>query len=39
VGKPEGRKPLRRLRLRWDDNIKMNQRSGMGYELDQSGLG
>ena len=26
MGKPEGRKPLGRLRLRWDDNIKMNLR-------------
>jgi hypothetical protein len=24
VGRPEGRKPLRRHRCRWEDNIKMN---------------
>jgi hypothetical protein len=24
VGKPEGRKPLRRRRLRWLDNIKID---------------
>jgi hypothetical protein len=24
VGKPEGRKPLGRLRRRWEDNIKMD---------------
>ena len=24
VGKPEGRRPLGRLRHRWDDNIKMD---------------
>jgi hypothetical protein len=23
VGKPEGKRPLGRLRLRWEDNIKM----------------
>jgi hypothetical protein len=26
VGKPEGRRPLGRLRLRWEDNIKINLR-------------
>jgi len=24
VGKPEGKKPLRRYRSRWEDNIKMD---------------
>jgi len=24
VGKPEGKRPLGRTRLRWEDNIKMN---------------
>jgi hypothetical protein len=24
VGKPEGKRPLKRSRLRWEDNIKMN---------------
>jgi hypothetical protein len=26
VGKPEGKRPLRRPRRRWEDNIKMNLR-------------
>jgi hypothetical protein len=26
VGKPEGKKPIGRPRLRWEDNIKMNLR-------------
>jgi hypothetical protein len=26
VGKPEGKRPLGRLRCRWDDNIKMDLR-------------
>jgi hypothetical protein len=26
VGRPEGRRPLGRLRLRWEDNIKMDLR-------------
>jgi hypothetical protein len=26
VGKPEGKKPLERPRLRWEDNIKMDLR-------------
>ena len=26
VGKPEGKSPLRRRRLRWEDNIKMDLR-------------
>jgi len=24
VGKPEGKRPLERLRCRWEDNIKMD---------------
>jgi hypothetical protein len=24
VGKPEGKRPLRRLRRRWEDNIKLD---------------
>jgi hypothetical protein len=24
VGKPEGKKPLRRLRRRWEDNIRID---------------
>jgi len=31
VGKPEGKRPLGRLRLRWEDNIKINlQERGCG---------
>ena len=31
VGKPEGKRPLGRLRLRWEDNIKMDiQEVGCG---------
>jgi hypothetical protein len=30
VGRPEGKRPLGRPRLRWDDNIKMNLQNGMG---------
>jgi hypothetical protein len=31
VGKPEGKRPLGRLRRRWDDNIKMDfQEMGCG---------
>jgi len=35
VGKPEGNRPLRRPRLRWEDNIKMDLEEvgcgGMGW--------
>ena len=32
VGKPEGRRPLGRPRLRWVNNIRMNlQEGGCGY--------
>jgi hypothetical protein len=35
VGRPEGRRPLRRPRRRWEDNIKMDlQEMGWGHELD-----
>ena len=38
VGKPEGRRPLRRLRHRWVDNIRMDlQEVGCGY-MDWIGL-
>jgi hypothetical protein len=31
VGKPEGKRPLGRLRLRWENNIKMDlQKVGCG---------
>jgi hypothetical protein len=38
VGKPEEKRPLERLRRRWEDNIKMDLRE-VGWEsrLDQSG--
>jgi hypothetical protein len=41
VGKPEGRRPLVRPRLRWEDNIKMTLREieWGGHRLDRSGLG
>ena len=32
VGKPEGKKPLGRLRRRWEDNIKMDLREVGGGE-------
>jgi hypothetical protein len=32
VGKPEGTRPLERIRRRWEDNIKMNlQEMGFGF--------
>jgi hypothetical protein len=32
VGEPEGKRPLGRLRRRWEDNIKMDlQKVGCGY--------
>jgi hypothetical protein len=31
VGRPEGRRPLGRLRRRWEDNIKMDLRE-VGWE-------
>jgi hypothetical protein len=35
VGRPEGRRPVGRLRRRWKDNIKMDmQEVGWGHELD-----
>ena len=34
MGKPEGRRPLGRPRLRWEDNIKMDLRKeGWGHGL------
>jgi hypothetical protein len=39
VEKPEERKSLKRPRLRWDDNIKMDLlRRGMRHGLDRYGL-
>jgi len=38
VGKPEGRRPLGRPRLRWVDNVRMElQEVGFGY-MDGIGL-
>jgi len=42
VGKPEGKRPMGRLKRRWEDNIKMNLQEvgcgGMGWiELAQDG--
>jgi hypothetical protein len=31
LGKPEGKKPLRRPRHRWEDNIKMGWRAKTGF--------
>ena len=31
VGKPEGKRPLGRPRLRWEDNIKMDLQEVGGY--------
>jgi hypothetical protein len=33
-GRPEGRRPLGRPRLRWEDNIKVDLQDGWGVELD-----
>jgi hypothetical protein len=40
MGKPEGKRPLRRPRRRWVNNIKMDLRE-IGWDgiLDQSGSG
>jgi hypothetical protein len=35
VGKPEGKRPLRKPRRRWEDNMTMVlQEVGLGYGLD-----
>jgi hypothetical protein len=41
VGKPEGKRPLGRLRRRWDDSTKMNllEVGCGGYGLDHAGSG
>jgi hypothetical protein len=41
VGKPEGKRPLRRHKRRWEDNIKIDLReTGLVYvELDGCGSG
>jgi hypothetical protein len=38
VGKPEGKRPLGRLRLRWLDNIKMDLREIEGDGMGSLGL-
>jgi hypothetical protein len=38
VGKPEGKRPLRRPRSRWVDNIRMYLREGGWGDVDWSGL-
>jgi hypothetical protein len=38
LGRPEGKRPLRRPRHRWEDNIRMDLRVG-GCGLDASGSG
>jgi hypothetical protein len=38
VRKPEGKRPLGRIRRRWEDNIKIDhQEMGWGHGLDRSG--
>jgi hypothetical protein len=41
VGKPEGKRPLRRPRRRWEDNIRSDYREieWGGMDLDSSGSG
>jgi hypothetical protein len=41
IGKPEGKRPLGRPRLRWEDNIMIDlQEVGCGgYGLDRAGSG
>jgi hypothetical protein len=38
VGKPEGKRPLGRPRLRWEDNIKMDVQEGGGGRGDWTEL-
>jgi len=39
VGKPEGKRPLGRLRRRWEDNIKLDLQEVVcwGYGQDEAG--
>ena len=40
IEKPEGRRPLERPRLRWEDNIELDLREvGWRHGLDRSGSG
>jgi hypothetical protein len=34
VGKPDGKRPLERLRRKWVDNIKMDHRGTGWYDMD-----
>jgi hypothetical protein len=34
VGKPEGKRPLGRLKYRWEDNIKMDLQEVGGWGMD-----
>jgi hypothetical protein len=38
VGKPEGKRELRRPRYRWEGNITLDLREIVGYGLDSSDL-
>ena len=39
VGKPEGMRPLGKLRHRWDDNIKMDLQEAGCEGMDWNGVG
>jgi len=39
VGKPQGKRPLGRPRLRWEDKIRMDLQEVGGHGLDQPGSG
>ena len=39
VGKPEGMRPLGKLRHRWDDNIKMDLQEAGCESMDWNGVG
>ena len=39
IGKPTGKRPLGRLRHRWDDNIRMDLKEIQGIELIQLRIG
>jgi len=39
VGRPEGKRPLKRSRRRWEDNIKLDLREDRWGELDSAGSG
>jgi hypothetical protein len=39
VGKPEGKRPLRRPRCRWEDGIRMDLGGGIGLDYLRTGTG